>query len=778
MKKCELLVPVGGREQMIAAVENGADAVYLGGRQFNARINAGNFDNGEMTEAVDFAHKRGVKVYVTMNTLLTDEELPAALEYAAFLYETGVDALIIQDLGFGSLVREYLSDFPIHLSTQGTVYDLRGVEAAYRLGYERVVLARELSLEEIRHICANTQAEIEVFVHGALCVCYSGQCQMSRYFGGRSGNRGQCAQPCRLPYKTLDEDSRLVSTFKHPLSPKDLCTIDHIGQLAEAGVASLKIEGRMKSPEYVSVVTSVYRKYLDLYYEKGGYTVDEQDRRALEQIFNRGGFTSGYLFGNPGDQLMSGIIPKHRGVRIGKVVKSIQGTSLIDVKLYEPLALGDGVEIQGQSVTGNVVTYYKELKGGLTRIGDIKGQVSPGDPLYKITSKEQIKLARQTFEHKTYGEGKYQRKTPVDMTFECGGDGVLRLSVKSPLLADEVSAAAGPFELDGGKAMDRQRVEKALRKTGNTPFTVRNIEISGAADKNIQVSLINDIRRKALNLLEDRLVFRREKVDITLPENLSSGRGSAWQEGAEPGLELYFYDWDSFASYQMPDWLAELSEEPVYLIPAAELLTHAEELSTCEAGPSREALLSRTEELPSHAEELSHAKPSHAEQPSRAAGLKQRRIIPYITSVSKGREDRIIEEHFDRLCSLCRDTGIYAGNLSWLAPFAEAGVTVWGDYGLNVYNEKSREVYRSLGAADCVPGLEALEKGFGAFPLMISEHSPWGSRLIDRKKEKISIVKRAFSDQILLVPETAELRIQTIKTALSEGRKKVRIYYK
>ena len=276
MKKCELLVPAGGERQFIAAVENGADAVYVGGKLFNARINAGNFDDKELTDAVDFAHKRGVKVYVTMNTLIADDEMKKALEYVLFLYEIGVDALIVQDVGLGAVIRENLPDFPLHLSTQGSVYDLRGVQMAGRLGYERVVLARELSFGEIKEICQNTEVEIEVFVHGALCICYSGQCQMSRYFGGRSGNRGECAQPCRLPYKSFDEDGRLVKTFQHPLSPKDLCLIDHIGELAEAGVASLKIEGRMKSAYYIATLIKTYRMLIDEIYAEGGRLSDKR----------------------------------------------------------------------------------------------------------------------------------------------------------------------------------------------------------------------------------------------------------------------------------------------------------------------------------------------------------------------------------------------------------------------------------------------------------------------------------------------------------------------
>ena len=259
MKRCELLSPAGNAESFIAAAEAGADAIYLGGTAFNARMNAGNLTRGELKEAFDFARIRGIKTYVTMNTLIRDDEMTDALKAAYEMYDMGADALIIQDLGLGSLVRKYIPDMPIHLSTQGSVYSLEGVEAAEKLGYERVVLARELTLEEIRRICAGTKTEIEVFVHGALCICYSGQCQLSRYFGGRSGNRGQCAQPCRLAYDIEEGFEGKPPRGKHILSPKDICLIDRVGELIDAGVASLKIEGRMKSPEYVGTVTSIYR---------------------------------------------------------------------------------------------------------------------------------------------------------------------------------------------------------------------------------------------------------------------------------------------------------------------------------------------------------------------------------------------------------------------------------------------------------------------------------------------------------------------------------------
>ena len=260
MKKVELLAPAGGPEQFKAAVNAGADAIYLGGSLFNARIGAGNFTLEEMKEAVDFGHLRGVKTFVTLNTLMDDKDLPQALKYASKLYEMGVDALIIQDFGLGKVIRDALPDFELHLSTQATVYNAEGVKAAQKLGYKRTVLSRECTLDDIRE-CASV-GEVEVFVHGALCVCYSGQCQLSRFIGGRSGNKGMCAQPCRLPYLYRYANGG-TSMSPSPLSPKDLSMIDRLGDMIEAGAMSFKIEGRMKSPEYVATVVSIYRKYID-----------------------------------------------------------------------------------------------------------------------------------------------------------------------------------------------------------------------------------------------------------------------------------------------------------------------------------------------------------------------------------------------------------------------------------------------------------------------------------------------------------------------------------
>jgi putative protease len=277
----ELLCPAGSFECLVAAVEAGADAVYLGGKRFGARAYAKNFDTEELARAVSYCHLHGVKLYVTLNTLIYDKELSDAVSYAAELYEMGVDALIIADLGAVREIRRQVPRLPLHASTQMSLHNAAGVDVAERLGCERAVVARELSFADIKKITEGTGIEIEVFLHGALCVCHSGQCLFSSMVGGRSGNRGECAQPCRLPYNG-----------GHPLSLKDLSLAEHIPELIDSGVSSLKIEGRMKSPAYVYTVTKIYRRLLD-----EGRAATAKELSELRAVFSRDGFTDGYFTG-------------------------------------------------------------------------------------------------------------------------------------------------------------------------------------------------------------------------------------------------------------------------------------------------------------------------------------------------------------------------------------------------------------------------------------------------------------------------------------------------
>lgn len=282
----ELLSPVGDFECLKAAVQNGADSVYFGSNIFSARAFAHNFDLNELEKAIQYAKIRGVKTHLTLNTLIKDDEFDEALALAKNAYEFGIDAIIVQDLGLARSLIKTFPDLPIHASTQMTVHNLTGALELQNLGFKRVVLSRELSTDEIDYICKNTNIEIECFAHGALCISYSGQCLFSSMIGGRSGNRGKCAQPCRLPYELFENDKKINSGYL--LSTRDLCSLDYIPNFIKSGVHCLKIEGRMKSPEYVAIVTKIYRKYIDLALSNEPYIVDQNDRKNLMQVFNRG----------------------------------------------------------------------------------------------------------------------------------------------------------------------------------------------------------------------------------------------------------------------------------------------------------------------------------------------------------------------------------------------------------------------------------------------------------------------------------------------------------
>jgi putative protease len=305
----ELLSPAGSMQSLQAAVLAGADAVYLGCEGFNARTSAKNFTKGELPKAIDYCHLNGVKVHLTINTLVTDREEKDFLKSAVFAADNGVDAFIVQDIGMAEMLHEAFPDMPLHASTQMSVHNLEGVLAARDMGLSRVILARELPFEEIEYICKNSPIEIEVFVHGALCMSYSGQCYMSGIIGERSGNRGRCAQPCRLPYKGMSGTDK-------PLSLKDLCAAAHLSRLKEAGVSCIKIEGRLKRPEYVAVVTKIYKKLL-----KTGKLPSRSDIDRLETVFSRG-FTDAYLTGDKGPQMLGTHVENEDTVKYKQLISS------------------------------------------------------------------------------------------------------------------------------------------------------------------------------------------------------------------------------------------------------------------------------------------------------------------------------------------------------------------------------------------------------------------------------------------------------------------------
>lgn len=518
----ELLAPAGSREALVAAVENGANAIYLAGDAFGARAYANNFDREGLREAIHFAHLRGVHIHVTVNTIVADEELAPLKEYLRFLYEAGADAILVQDLGVAKIAHEIVPDLPMHASTQMTVHSLEGVRALAELGFARVVLSRELSLEEIRFICAHTDVEIETFMHGALCVCYSGQCLMSSMIGGRSGNRGRCAQPCRLPYALVDEKGEDVlgdKAGKYLLSPRDLSTIDVIPDLIEAGVASLKIEGRMKRPEYVATVVRTYREAIDTYYKGKGYEVTQQERDDLAQIFNRD-FTTAYLKGRPGKTMMSDRRPNNRGLLIGRVTAYDWDKRIVTVKLSGHLALGDQVDFWVK-VGGRVTATIAEMtdrKGRPVEAGDagdvvsfaIPSAVRDHDRVFKVYDASLMERAKET-----YASGAPVRRIPVTIS--------VRAAIGEPLtvtVRDEAGhTGSGQTDFIGETARKRPLSEDVVRKQvsrlGTSVYDMKELHCDIQGEVMVPMSEINEARRRAVEMLDEKRlaeIEQREKM--------------------------------------------------------------------------------------------------------------------------------------------------------------------------------------------------------------------------------------------------------------------------
>ena len=505
----ELLAPAGSREALVAAVENGANAIYLAGNAFGARAYASNFDREALREAIHFAHLRKVAIHVTVNTIVADEEMGPLRDYLRFLYEAGADAVLVQDLGVARVAHETVPDLPLHASTQMSVSSLEGVRALAELGFTRVVLARELSLKAIRHICAHAPVEIETFMHGALCVCYSGQCLMSSMIGGRSGNRGRCAQPCRLPYTLVDEKGQDVLGDKagsYLLSPRDLSTIDVIPDLIEAGVSSLKIEGRMKRPEYVATVVRTYREAIDTYYAGKGYVVTQEERDDLAQIFNRD-FTTAYLEGRPGKAMMSDRRPNNRGLLIGRVTAYDWDARIVTVKLSGRLGLGDQVDFWvkvGGRVTATISSLrdaegreVEEGQAGDTVSFAIPSAVRDHDRVFKVYDARLMERAKET-----YASGAPVRRIPVAIA--------VRAAIGEPLtvtLCDaEGHRGEGRTDFIGESARKRPLSEEIIRKQvsrlGTSVYEMKSLHCDIAGEVMVPMSEINEARRKAVEALD------------------------------------------------------------------------------------------------------------------------------------------------------------------------------------------------------------------------------------------------------------------------------------
>ncbi|GEA30189.1 DUF3656 domain-containing U32 family peptidase [Clostridium diolis] len=506
MNKIELLAPAGSMESLIAAINNGADAIYLGGNKFSARAYASNFDNETMMKAVDYAHSYNVKVYVTINTILKQSELKEALKYAGYLYEIGVDAIIIQDLGLVKLIRDVYLDFELHASTQMTIHNAEGALYFREKGMQRIVLSRELTVDEIKYISKDLGIETEIFVHGALCVCYSGQCLMSSMIGGRSGNRGRCAQPCRMQYTLKGENFGERKAYL--LSPKDTCFIDDMDAIIKSGTSSLKVEGRMKKPEYVAGVTRNYRKAIDKVLVNTKFDL-QRGRQELAQLFNREGFAKAYLYKNVGKDMMSYNYPKNTGVYIGQVSNSGE------VKLESSVSLGDGIRFNDDGFTlskilNNNNEVKEAFKGETVKLFPTGGY-KKGYKLYKMSDKKLYDELNDDLKP-------YKRK--INLTGEIEFKVNAPLCIKAKYNKKEYRVYGEMVEEATNKPLTRERVEEALRKSGEIPYKFDKIIFDVFDDGFIRISSINNLRRELFEkiLKEEISSYRRKRTEGTIKE--------------------------------------------------------------------------------------------------------------------------------------------------------------------------------------------------------------------------------------------------------------------
>lgn len=506
----ELLSPAGSWEALVAAVQNGADAVYLGFGGFNARRTAGNFDGDEFERAVEYCHARGVRVHVTLNTLVKQRELDGFAQAALDAARAGADAAIVQDLGGAQLLRALCPGLKLHMSTQAACCNAQGVRFAAAQGYDRVVLARECLLDEIAR-CAQVGVEIETFVHGALCVCFSGQCLFSSLVGGRSGNRGLCAQPCRLGYALCDAATGRERARGCLLSPRDIMLVEELPALERAGVRSLKIEGRLKRPEYVAEVMRVYRRALDMLAEHPEkFAPDAADERALRQIFNRGGFSQAYLDGHFRDCDITDITrPNNMGVRVGEV-KSVGGGRL-RLRLDMPLDAGDqlslrsaadetGFELKQALPAGNAEL---PMPSGLKLAGGLIGA-----QVYRAASQVQLERARRSCE----GEHVLTR-VEVRARLRVGERAQLTLSAAPDAPADirgiSVHCVGDAVSPARRASLEPTAVEERLARFGGTPLEAADMQVELDAQAFMPVAALNALRRDATQRFIEAVLERR-----------------------------------------------------------------------------------------------------------------------------------------------------------------------------------------------------------------------------------------------------------------------------
>lgn len=712
--KVELLAPAGSYESLTAAVNAGADAVYVGGSRFGARAFANNLTEEKLLQAVDECHLRGKQLYLTVNTLLKDNEMAELYDYILPYYTRGLDAVIVQDMGVFTFLRREFPDLPIHASTQMTITGPDGAKLLKDLGASRIVTARELSLQEIAGIHKQVDIEIESFVHGALCYCYSGQCLYSSLIGGRSGNRGRCAQPCRLPYDLYQKGNRLnYGADKFLMSPKDMCTLDLIPELVESGVYSFKIEGRMKKPAYTAGVVRIYRKYIDLYLQKGrrGFHIEENDRLELMDLYNRGGFSTGYYKTGNGKEMMSLVRPNHIGTKAAKVVDT--GKNILKLKAAEALHPGDVLECldEKSGQKGTEFTMREEKKPG--EVFQVKIPAGKKQETYKTIIRTRNEQLLKQLED-TFLLGKFKEKI----------NGKLRLYKKNPAIlelrmGDFAVHVTGDVVTEAmNQPLSYEKVKKQMQKTGNTPYIFEKLDIEMDNDIFLPVQSLNELRRMGLEQLtieiqdsyrrnipskesKDEREINRSSKDITKPVGYTYGDkgGSPKGQGNRKTDMKFMVSLESLDAFEMLLGLEEVSA--IYLDSSAfkdnrEFQSSGKYIAQCHA-----------------------------------AGKKCNYIMPYIFRS----ETRKYYESESALKMLAAYDALVVKSLDEAGYLKERGLTnpLIADYNLYAFNRDSESFFKEQGfASDTVPlelNAKEIEKRgcenseilvYGHLPMMVS----------------------------------------------------------
>lgn len=510
MKKVELLAPAGNMDSLKAAVMAGCDAVYLGGVLFGARAFAGNFTNEEIVYAINYAHLYGVKVYVTINTIIYDSEVERFLDYVRFLHKNNVDAVIIQDIGMFDLLRKKFPNLELHASTQMNIHNYDGALLAKKLGFKRVVMARETPIDVIKKIKEEIDIEIEVFIHGALCVSYSGECLLSALVGKRSGNRGTCAQICRKKYDFYDDDKNKLNTNNYLLSTKDLCTLKYIDKLIEIGVDSLKIEGRMKRSPYVYLVTKTYRKVIDNYYNTGKLKIDENDIIELKKMFNRN-FTKGFMLNEDNNNFTYDKRPNNIGIEVGQVISKVKNDLKIkltyDVSVHDGLRILDDKEDKGLVINKMFINNKSVLEAKKGDVITLKYDkyVEKNSKVLLTSSKRQLDSICEAIKNQ-------ERFIYIDLNFTAKENENLKLTI-----TDGLNTVTEVLDKTPMRAINKETshdvIKKQLSKLGNTVYKARSITLNLDDNLFINIKDINEIRRRAISKLNEKRLYKIDFVE-------------------------------------------------------------------------------------------------------------------------------------------------------------------------------------------------------------------------------------------------------------------------